>query len=45
MIIVSRGVFNKALDLRDLHLSFAAIALSIPVIIILTIMLLRKQER
>jgi ribosome-dependent ATPase len=45
MIIVSRGVFNKALDLRDLHLSFAAIALSIPVIMILTIMLLRKQER
>ncbi|MCC6678596.1 MAG: ribosome-associated ATPase/putative transporter RbbA [Phycisphaerales bacterium] len=45
MIIVSRGAFSKALDLRELHLSFAAIALSIPVIMVLTIMLLRKQER
>jgi ribosome-dependent ATPase len=45
MIIVSRGVFAKALRLSSLQGSLAAIAVSIPVVMVLAILLLRKQER
>jgi ribosome-dependent ATPase len=45
MIVVSRGVFSKALQLRDLHDACWALALSVPVIMAAAVMLLRKQER
>ncbi|THF61525.1 ABC transporter ATP-binding protein/permease [Pseudothauera nasutitermitis] len=45
MLTISRGVFTKALALPDLHGAFWAMALAVPVIIGLSIALLRKQER
>jgi len=44
MIIVSRGVFSKALSYADLHHAFVSLAISIPVIMIATIVMLKKQE-
>ncbi|MBB5214852.1 ribosome-associated ATPase/putative transporter RbbA [Parapusillimonas granuli] len=44
-LTISRGVFSKALELADLRLAFWAMAASIPVILALSIALLRKQER
>ena len=43
-IIISRGVFNKALKLVDLYPSFWPILVSVPVIFGLSVMLLKKQE-
>ncbi|MDO9596938.1 MAG: ribosome-associated ATPase/putative transporter RbbA [Azoarcus sp.] len=43
--IISRGVFGKALDLSDLHAAFVPLALSVPIVMGLSIALLRKQER
>ena len=42
--VISRGVFTKALTFMDLKLSFIAMALAIPVIMGLSVMLLKKQE-
>lgn len=44
MLTISRGVFNKALGFSNLHAPFLALAIAIPVIIGLSILLLRKQE-
>lgn len=44
MLTISRGVFNKALGFADLKAEFWPLALSVPVIIGLAILLLRKQE-
>ncbi|NYT82220.1 ribosome-associated ATPase/putative transporter RbbA [Alcaligenaceae bacterium] len=44
-LTISRGVFSKALGLADLRVAFWAMAASIPVILALSIGLLRKQER
>src|SRR5690606_7469330 len=44
-LTISRGVFSKALGLADLRVAFWAMAASIPVILALSIALLRKQER
>lgn len=44
-VTVSRGVFNKALDMTDLYASFWPMILAVPVVIGLSIALLRKQER
>ncbi|WGI26385.1 ribosome-associated ATPase/putative transporter RbbA [Halomonas alkaliantarctica] len=44
MFTISRGVFSKALDLRDLISSFLPMLLSVPVIMGLAIVLLKKQE-
>ncbi len=44
MLIISRGIFSKGLDLADLAGSYLAMALSVPVILGLSIALLRKQE-
>jgi ribosome-dependent ATPase len=41
---ISRGVFSKALSLSDLHSSFGPMLLAVPVIIGLSIALLKKQE-
>ena len=43
-LTISRGVFNKGLGFAGLHQSFWPLALSVPVIIGLSILLLKKQE-
>jgi ribosome-dependent ATPase len=42
---ISRGVFNKALDLSDLAPSFWPLMASVPIILGLAIMLLKKQDK
>lgn len=44
MLIISRGVFNKALGFSDLHAAFGALLVTIPVILSLSIILLKKQD-
>ncbi|MNK65641.1 putative ABC transporter ATP-binding protein YbhF [compost metagenome] len=44
MLNISRGVFNKALGLGDLHASFWPLIVAIPVILGVTVALLKKQE-
>ncbi len=43
-LVLSRGVFTKALDFSDLTAQFAALAAFIPVLTALSVSLLRKQE-
>ena len=43
-LTISRGVFNKALGFASLHASFWPLALAVPVILGLSIALLKKQE-
>ena len=45
MVTISRGVFSKALGLAELSGAFWAMLLSVPVIMGLAVMLLKKQER
>ena len=45
MINISRGVFNKALGFADLHHNLWLLALTIPVVLGMAIVLLKKQER
>ena len=45
MLIISRGVFGKALDLGDLHAYFIPLLLAVPVVMGLTILTLKKQGR
>ena len=42
--MISRGVFSKALELRDLLGYFVALALTVPLLTLLSASLLRKQE-
>lgn len=44
-LTISRGVFSKALGFSDLKASFAPLAMAGPAALLLTAMLLRKQER
>ncbi|EDZ97740.1 ABC transporter related [Burkholderia sp. H160] len=44
MLTISRGVFNKALDFSDLWPSFWPLALATPIVIGVTVALLKKQE-
>ncbi len=44
MIMISRGVFNKALTFQDLYQSIWALCAAIPVVIGIAILLLKKQE-
>jgi len=44
-IDISRGVFNKALGWGDLSTAFWALAAAVPVILLLAIALLKKQDR
>lgn len=44
-LTISRGVFSKALHYSDLHLAFYSMLLSVPVILVLSVLLLNKQER
>ena len=45
MLTISRGVFGKALGLRELAPDFLALAVAVPVILGLAIAALPKQER
>lgn len=45
MLVISRGVFSKALGFADLTTQFAAMSAAVPVILVLAIFLLAKQER
>lgn len=44
-IDISRGVFNKALHFTDMAHAFWALLAAVPVILALSIALLKKQER
>ncbi len=44
-LIVSRGTFTKALGFADLWPQFVALACFIPVLTVLSVLLLRKQEK
>ena len=44
MLLISRGIFNKALDFSDLHGEVLALALTVPIISAFGIMLLKKQD-
>lgn len=43
MLIITRGVFNKALTFMDLYGALVALAAAVPVILISSILLLKKQ--
>ena len=43
-LTISRGIFSKALDLSDLYASFWAMLLAVPVIFVLSLSLLKKQD-
>lgn len=45
MLIISRGVFNKALEFSDLYASIGALLVMIPVILVVSILLLKKQDK
>lgn len=42
---ISRGLFTKALEFKDLYFDFLALAAFIPVLTVLSVMLLNKQEK
>ncbi|VCU69751.1 putative ABC transporter ATP-binding protein YbhF [Pigmentiphaga humi] len=44
MLLISRGVFNKALELGDLHGALWPMLVAVPVVLGLTVALLRKQN-
>lgn len=45
MLIISRGVFNKALGFSELYGAITILLATAPLILILTIVLLKKQDR
>lgn len=45
MFIISRGSFSKALGFSDLYLSILWVALAVPVVMLLAVLSLRKQEK
>ncbi|MBY0340689.1 MAG: ribosome-associated ATPase/putative transporter RbbA [Rhodocyclaceae bacterium] len=44
-LVISRGIFGKALSIGDLAASYWALAAAIPVIMLLALLSLKKQER
>lgn len=44
MLAISRGVFSKALGFADLYSDFIPLLIAVPVIMVVTINLLKKQE-
>ncbi|MBN1142761.1 MAG: ribosome-associated ATPase/putative transporter RbbA [Deltaproteobacteria bacterium] len=44
-LIISRGVFCKGLQMRDLYGSFIPLLIAAPVLLFLCVLLLKKQER
>ena len=45
MLLISRGVFNKALDFHELYPELLALLITVPVVIGCGVMLLKKQEK
>jgi len=45
MLIITRGVFSKALDFSDLQASFWPLLAAIPVVLVTTVLLLKKQDK
>lgn len=45
MLVISRGVFNKALEFANLHASLFALLVAIPIVLGASISLLKKQDR
>ncbi|MCB5207450.1 ribosome-associated ATPase/putative transporter RbbA [Methylovorus mays] len=45
MLIISRGIFSKALHFSDLYREFWPILIAIPVVMVTTILLLDKQDK
>ncbi|WP_298621880.1 ribosome-associated ATPase/putative transporter RbbA [uncultured Legionella sp.] len=43
-LIISRGVFSKALSFASLHAAFFSLSLAVPVLLTLCLLLLKKQE-
>ncbi|MFJ1269267.1 ribosome-associated ATPase/putative transporter RbbA [Legionella lytica] len=43
-LIISRGVFSKALSFASLHTAFFSLSLAVPVLLTLCLLLLKKQE-
>ena len=44
-LTISRGVFSKGLSYSDLHSAFIALFIAVPVLMLVGVMLLKKQER
>ena len=44
-LTIARGTFSKALNFSDLQAAFLPLALAVPVLIVLSAALLKKQER
>lgn len=44
-LTISRGVFSKALQLSDIYPALLQMTLAVPVIILASVLLLKKQER
>ena len=44
MLTISRGIFSKALDFTDLYMSIYMLLIVVPVILLFTILLLKKQD-
>ena len=45
MLLISRGVFNKALGLQDLYPEILVLLITVPIVICFGVMLLKKQEK
>ena len=45
MLIISRGVFNKALSFGDLYSSFLVLLITFPIILAASVAFLKKQEK
>ena len=45
MLLISRGIFNKALGFADLHMELLVLAVTVPVVIGCGVMFLKKQEK
>ncbi|MBE6366775.1 MAG: ABC transporter ATP-binding protein/permease [Lentisphaerae bacterium] len=45
MLLISRGVFNKALGFGDLYWEILALAITVPIVIGCGVMFLKKQEK
>ena len=45
MLLISRGVFNKALDIHELYPELLALLITVPIVIACGVMLLKKQEK
>jgi len=45
MLLISRGVFNKALGFADLYWELLALAITVPIVITCGVLCLKKQEK